>query len=169
MNKKFFHRMLNVTIQHPYIIFAAVVVITVIMGYFMVKVKIDPDAANLLPANKEALELAKQYGTGEEQAEYMMIAFESSNPLTLESLAALQDAVTRIEVLQEVKSVISPFNLITFQKDGKRLQIMPMSPGNRAPKNDEELEKFKDRLFKDPFAKKMVISEDGTVLNVVMS
>ncbi|TFG60682.1 MAG: hypothetical protein E4H36_11670, partial [Spirochaetales bacterium] len=102
-------------------------------------------------------------------AEYMMIAFESSNTLVLESLAALQDAVTRIEALQEVKSVISPFNLITFQKDGKRLQIMPMSPGNRAPKNDEELEKFKDRLLKDPFAKKMVISEDGTVLSVVMS
>lgn len=169
MNKSFFHRLLSFSVTRPFIIIALIFIVTMFFGYFMLKINIDPDAASLLPPNKEALELAKQYGRGEKQTEYMIVAVESPSPFTLNGLNALYEASLKVGELPEVKSIISPFNLITFQKDGKRLQILPMAPASRAPETEEELLAMKDRIFRDPFAKKLVISEDGTVLSLVMA
>ena len=135
----------------------------------MLKIQINPEIDKLVPEDKEVKLLNKKYEDEGTIGEYMLLAVTSDDPFTLPALKALSEAAERINSLPEVRSVIHPFGMVTFEKNGKKLEILSMSKGGVAPENEEELSAFKNRISSDPFAKKLVISEDGKTLCIALS
>ncbi len=163
MQKSFVYRIVEFSQRHTFSIVFLTVIISIYLGYFTLQIKIDPDVWDILPEQAEPIRLIEEYGENL-TPDYLVVAVESEELFSLDKLKALEEAVNRIEMLPQVNGSINPFNLLTFEKKGKRIRLVPMSPGRKAPATVEELESFKKKLLADPLARNLVISKDSTAL-----
>ena len=164
MRDTFFHRLLEISVRHSKAVIVTTILITVFFGYFASKITIDPDVASLLPDNEKFSLLMEKYGAPEEEEDYLVLALELKKPLDTASLRSIETAVKKIEALPKAKTSMTPFNMVTFEKKGKKLVVLPMSEGSSAPMTEEEVKAFQRRLLKDPFAKRFLVSCDGSIL-----
>jgi hydrophobe/amphiphile efflux-3 (HAE3) family protein len=164
MREVLIDRILRFAGRRSLAVIVATTLITLVMGFFALRVQMTPDVISLVPADEKAKRLMETYGQGRVQAEYLLVAAEAENPFDLDKLAAFARAVERIEALPHLQESVHPFNLKTFEKAGSRLKIVSMSPEGKPPENSEELSAFRQRLLEDPFARNLVLSADGTTL-----
>ncbi len=169
MKNSLFYRIIKFTTQHAVVIFIIVCCLTAFFAYNMLSIEINPEVGNLIPEEEKITRINQKYDPEGNLGEYMVIAVNADDPFIVEGLQALYQAGGKIEELDLVKSIIEPMSLTTFFKEGKKLAIKPMSPHGKAPETEEELEIFRDRLLQDPFARKLVVSDDGKTLSIVIS
>lgn len=156
-------RLLNHIVRHPKIYIAGVILITVIMGYFTLQVRINPDVEALVPEDDRLSELMEKYSTGKSDFDYIALAIESDNPFEAEILEVFYTTIRKIEELPQLKASANPFSLITFEMNGKKLEIVPVNPVQGPPRTEEDIELFRSRLLSSPFADQ-IISADRRVL-----
>ncbi len=167
MNKSFIYRLVSFSQRHSLSVILATLLISIILGIFSLRIKIDPEVKDLIPERTEVNERIEKYGGGEYEREYLIIAVEADELFSLEKLQAFDRAIKKIEVLPNVRESINPFNLISFQKKGKKLNLISMSPHGRAPSTEEELATFKQRILSDFHARNLIISGDLTTLGAL--
>jgi predicted RND superfamily exporter protein len=166
MKIPFVHRVVGFSVRRPWFVIASVAVVSMVLGYFALHIQIDADIFHLVPSHYRGLELVEKYGTNGDTGQLIMMV-ESEHLFTVEGMQALQAAIDRIAALPSVLGNIDPFNYITFESDGKQLRPVPVGPGGRAPRTEQELEQFRTRLLSDPMARSMVLSSDGEALGVI--
>jgi uncharacterized protein len=154
-------KLLKITNDHPKAVLIVIFCITVFFLYFALQIEIDANTDSLIPEDirEEAL-------GGEE---FLVISAESEDPYTVGRIEKFAAAVEQIKTLPEIKTSTSPFNMITFQKAGHKLQVTPISPGHKVPGTVEEVNNFKTALTGDPIARGLVVSEDGKILNALFT
>jgi hydrophobe/amphiphile efflux-3 (HAE3) family protein len=157
-------RLLHFVHEHSLAVIIAFGVVTALFALAMTRIKVNPNLESLLPDDDEVIALMDRYGNGQVEENYLVIAVEAEDPLTLPGLGAFARAIEQLETFPEIKQGITPFNLISFKKDGSRLSLQTLSPGGRHPQTPEELAIFKQNLFAAPFAVNFVVSRDRTVL-----
>jgi len=150
--------------EHSLAVIIAFGIVTALFALAVTRIKVNPNLESLLPNDDKVMALINRYGNGQVEANYLVIAVEAENPFTLPGLSAFARAIAQLEAFPEIKEGITPFNLISFEKQGSRLSLKPMSPGGRQPQTAEELAVFKENLFAAPFAVNFVVSRDRTVL-----
>jgi predicted RND superfamily exporter protein len=144
--------------------------VTLFFGYFALRIQIDPEIDDLVPEQAEVSALLEKYGGLEEELEYLFVSVESGDlldPEALGKLARFEQACTRIDALPGVRSSVTPFDLVTFEKEGKKLALRQLAPHGRSPRNREELEIFRRRLFEEPHARNLVIASDYSALGAL--
>lgn len=166
MKYQLMQRWVSICIRHRNLVIAATVLITAFLGYFALRLQIDSDVINLLPPSLRIMQVTEKYGKSKDAGE-LFLAVDSPDPFRLEALQAFEQAIRRIERHPQVLGAIHPFNMITFEGDGKRLRLMPLGPQGSAPRTPEELAGFRRRLSEDPLARNLIISRDGTELAAV--
>jgi predicted RND superfamily exporter protein len=154
-------------VRHAPWVVVGTFILTIAFGWFALKVKINPDFTSLLPPNAAVNALLKEYGGGAPPADLLLFA-ATADPSTggifsPGPLAAYAEAVKAIGALEGVRSVVSPFNLLSFDKEGGRLALRQMSPGGTAPPA-EGISDFRARLTGARYAGNLVVSSDGTML-----
>jgi len=160
----FIFRILEFVNRHSLAVIAVTVLITVLCGVSLVKIRVDPDVESLL-SEVEKVTGATRGPAGEEvNQNYFVLAAEAADPFTLDGLAALSKSIDAIAELPQMKPGITPFNLVGFTRVGTRLGLQPLSKGGRAPASAADLEEFKQNLLGTPSARNLVISSDGTTL-----
>jgi hypothetical protein len=137
---------------------------TVFFGWFAVKLRVSPDVESLIPENDAVRRIMNSHRKPGLSGEYLVVAVESEDPFRIDRLAVLYDVLRRLEDLPEIESGITPFNLMSFERQGSRLMVVPVAPGRRAPQTSEELALFRGRLTGTPYAENLVVSKDATVL-----
>ncbi|MCD6122176.1 MAG: MMPL family transporter [Spirochaetales bacterium] len=160
MKKSFIFKMVAFAERHRYAIIIATALITIFFGYFATKLEIESSVRVFLPKSSKIIRLTKKYGGKLNNTEYLMIAFESKATLTLENATQLYSAIKQIESLPYFHKSINPFNVITFQKNGTKLDITTVAENGQAPKKEKDFELFKKRLKNDPIAQNLVVSKD---------
>jgi predicted RND superfamily exporter protein len=160
-------KLLGFACRRPAVVFVLTGLLTLFFGYHAIHLKVDPNVESLIPENSEMRRLMDRNKKLGISGEYLVLAVSSENPLTLGKLAVLDRVLRRLEELPELKPGITPFNLLTFEKKGTRLAVVPLAPGQRAPRSEEELAVFRKRLTSAPHARNLVVSSDTTVLNAV--
>ncbi len=158
-------RLIRFSQRHSVAVIAGTFLITAVMGYFALGARINADVLGLVPKDARAARLFEEYSQGQAKTDWLVVAVKSENPFTAGRLAAFSEAIRRIEALPNVLRSINPFNLITFEQDGRQLQVVPMAAGGRPPQTGEEIAAFRQRLSRDPFAHRFVISDDGKMLS----
>jgi len=137
-------------------------IITAGFAAALLQIRVDPDLESLLPDQGEIAEIMQKHGSVNQN--YLVFAAENRNPFTLDGLDALEAAIGKLEQLPEIQPGITPFNFLTFTKNGGRLDIEPLAPQGRAPRNEEELDEFLKNIDQTPLAENLVISRDRTTL-----
>ena len=145
-------------------VFAVTAVLSAFFAFFATRLQVDPNVESLIPENAEIQALMDRYRQEGVSGEYLVVAVESADPFELDKLAAFGDVLDRLEALPEILPGITPFNLMSFEKQGSRLAVVPMSQGREAPRSQEELGRFVARITTTPYAENLVISKDATVL-----
>ena len=162
--KPIINRLLQYIHKHSLAVIITFGIITLLFGISMINIKVNPNLESLLPDDDKIIALMNRHGNGAVDENYLVIAVEAEDPFTLAGLSAFAQAIGKLEQFPEIKEGITPFNLISFHKDGARLSLQQMSPNGRNPETEEELQAFKTNLLKTPFAANFVVSEDQTVL-----
>ena len=150
--------------KHSLLVIGATLLVTLVMGVLAMGVEIDPDLASLIPKDDKYVKLTETYGGGRVRTEYLAVAIEAENPFTLEGLQAFGSAIEEIRGLPGVDSVMGPFGSVTFVRGERGLRVVPLSPGGEAPRTTEDLALFRRRSLDDPFARRLVVSDDGRML-----
>ncbi len=161
----FMNRLFHFVFKHSSIVIIITILITLFFIFSLKDLKIDPSAENLLPEHNEVTELLKKYASHSDAPGYFIVAVESDNIFTLEGLQAFEIAINKIEKLPGISEGINPFRIYKFVKKGSRLSIESMSTDGRAPKTEQELDKFKKNIVGSPVYSNIVISEDGRILS----
>jgi predicted RND superfamily exporter protein len=132
MKNTFVLRVAMAAQKHAPVVFVATAIITVVLGFFALRIRIAPDVNAILPKQSKAMQFASD--TGQNFAsEYLVIAVQSPELYTVEKLTAFADAVTEIEKLPGVRGSTSPFNFVTFRAEGRRVLPTQLGPGGHAP------------------------------------
>ena len=160
-------RLLSFACRHSVFVFIVTAVLSLFFGYSSFKLSVDPNVESLIPENTEIRQLMAKYQQEGVSGEYLVLAVESDSPFDIDKLSVLHRVLNELEGLPELEPGITPFNLMTFEKQGSRLTVVPIAPEQQAPRTNEELSLFKQRLLGAPHAENLVVSKDGTVLNSV--
>jgi len=156
-------RIIGFAIRHARIVVLLTFAASIVLAWFALKVKVNPDFFSLLPENAAINKVLKEYAGDVVQTDVLVFAVTGADVFSASSLAAYGEAVNAIAALPGVKSTISPFSLVSFGRENGRLAIRPMSPGGGAPTPDTAAE-FRGRLQATRYAKNLVVSADGTML-----
>jgi hypothetical protein len=137
--------------------------VTIVLAWFALRVRINPDFFSLLPRDAAVNKLLKEYGADLSQPDVLVFAVSGADVYAERALAAFGEAVDGIASLKGVRSATTPFSLVSFGRVDGRLAIRPMSPGGGAPTAETAAE-FRARLQDAAYAKNLVVSADGTML-----
>jgi predicted RND superfamily exporter protein len=159
--------MIRFVVKHAALVIIATFAATVVLGWFALKVRIYPDFASLLPKNAEVNKILKEYGGSTASTDMVVLAVTADpsggDVFASARLSAFSDAVSAIAAIPGVQSVISPFNLVAFAREGGRLVIRPMSAGGTAPAANA-VPDYRARLLSARYATNLVVSADATML-----
>lgn len=157
------NRLIEHIIRFPKRYIAIMLLLTLLMGYFASKVTINPDIETLIPKDDRLSELMEVYDTGTSDFDYLALVIESVDPFKPEILAAYYKAIEKIASFEFINGSTSPFNLVTFQSSGRKIEIVAVNPASGPPETEEEIALFKKRLLSSPFAEQ-IVSRDGRIL-----
>lgn len=151
------------SVEHPWLIISFAALITVLALIPITQLEVEPDVESLLP--RDSLENSENKGP-EYSADYdrLAILVKAEDLFTLEELHQFSNLITLLSDELGADRVIDPFSMVTLEKTGSRLRAVTMSTAGAAPETREDLEIFKRRLDKDPFARGLITSQDGKSL-----
>jgi hypothetical protein len=158
-------RLIAFSLRHARMVVAATFAVTLVFGWFALKVKVNPDFISLLPKDADVNALLAEYGANGVQPDVLVFAVTagSGDVFAPGSLTVYGEAVAAISALPGVQSAISPFNLVSFGRESGRLAIRLMSPGGAAP-DAQRADEFRARLSGTRYAQNLVVSANGRML-----
>jgi hypothetical protein len=165
MPRDFPGRLISFSLRHARAVVVLTVAATLVLGWFALRVKINPDFTSLLPRDAEVNALLAEYGADEVQADVLVFAVTapSGDVLGDAELAAYGEAVEALAALPGVRSAVTPFNLVTFGGALGRLSFHLMSAGGTAPVPGAAAE-FRGRLAAARHARNLVVSSSARML-----
>ncbi|MCF6336053.1 MAG: hypothetical protein L3J12_09955, partial [Spirochaetales bacterium] len=155
------------SVEHPWIIIVVSVIISILMLFPMRNLEIEPDVESLLP--NDTVENADQNNQDLIIYDKLLIMVNGENLFTVDGLNEFQSAYRNLESVLPVEKIVDPFSQTILEKVGSRLSAVPLAPGGIAPKTEEDLKIFLERLNKSRFAKGLVSSEDRDSLVVFLA
>jgi len=156
------YRILRWVQKHAVVILVATILVTAVMGFFALRVKVQPGLENLIPEDEEVTRLIKKYAEGVGTSDVMILALEADDPFRPEALEAFAQAIEEITELPHMVALYHPFNLTSFRSRGKKLEVIP--PLRKAPAGEEEIVLFREQLRTDPIGRELLTSKDGRIL-----
>ncbi len=144
--------------------------ITVFMGFKAKNVDIDTNVNTLMPQRNKRISLIKnEIGIESERSNYLFLSISGDNLYNLEVLGTFQETIDRIMEMPDFEGVLSPFNFIFFNAEGKRIIPGTLSPTGKAPSTAEELAEFEDRIKKQSLSENFVVADEGRILTAVFT
>ena len=114
------------SVDHPWIIIAISLIITVALAIPIQKLQIEPDVESLLP--EELMPGPDDEHGKTEIYDKLLIMVSGENLFTVESLQQFQTTYRELQAVLQVVEIIDPFSQTTLQKPGSRLTSVPLSP-----------------------------------------
>lgn len=150
-------KMINICVKYSKICVILFTLLTVFWAWKAKDVQLDSNVRNVFPKEENT--------TYDNLDSYLFIGFEAykgQELFTLEGLQTLKSVIDNVQSLPEVNKSISILNTETLHlKRGGRLVPGTVLPDGRAPKTEEELIEFKNKVLSDPFFEKFLVCNDG--------
>jgi uncharacterized protein len=164
MNKLHTLKIVKFSVKYPWVVIAVSLLITVALALPLKGLQIEPDVESLLPAEITAAsghELLTAY-------DKLLIMVSGEKLFSIEGLQNFSNSYQKLQTVLPVREIIDPFSFTTLEKKGSRLTAVPLSPGSIAPKTEQDLEIFIERLAKSDFAAGFLSSENKDALVVIL-
>ncbi|MBN2049233.1 MAG: MMPL family transporter [Spirochaetales bacterium] len=154
-------KLLLFSTRHFKSIFLAVLVVTLVLGIFAFKLKINADVESLIAEGDIPEGFSEKAFLN---SDYLILAFYGKNLYDVRLMSRLAPYLDTLASLEHIGTPITPFNQYTFEKRGAQLRIVRFSPTGEIPKTAEEMKVFQERILTDRTVRGLLVSEDGRVL-----
>ena len=153
-------------IKHPWLYVGLTLAITLVLGYQLQNMRMDPDVTDALPQKIPAKRLYDKMGEIFPTKEFIFLGVEGDDIFSKEHIREVWEITSRLEALPEVYDVMSPTNvsLITGTEEGMDVRDILEAP----PRTPAEIEAFMENLFSSDLALGNLVSKDSTMLGIMI-
>src|SRR5262245_20995505 len=153
-------------VRHPLVAIAADVLVTAILGFYALQIRVEFSTASVLPAGDPEVEYYARTREIFGSDDIAIVGVRADNVFaapTLEKIARVTDAVANIKGVSWVASITNARDLSEDPFGNKRL--LP-----RIPPTPDEIERLKKKLAAFPLLGKNLIADDynGAAINVAL-
>ena len=164
------NRFIRSSLRHSKLIILLTLGVTVFLGIQAAKIGIDTDVNTLMTQqNSRILRIREQIGVENETQYYLLVSIRGRDLYNLNTLQTFQNTIDAVLEIPEVTASLTPFNFVFFESEGRRITPTAMSPGRRAPQNDEDLALFEKRIKTNSLSDNFVAADQGRILTAVFT
>ncbi len=159
-------RLLELPIRSPRATLAIIGIVTLILGSFALRIRVDAAVENLLPRGDAARAYydGVREDFGSEEANVVSVFADDVFSLdTLEAISRITESVAEIEGVREVLSLTNVKG-VESSDYGLRIGKLLREP----PKSQEEAEVFREKIMSNPLYVGNVVAEDARATGIVI-
>ncbi len=146
-------------------VIGVVVLLTIICGYFFLKVKVDNAIETLTVDSDPSLitlqRMEHEFGSDE----FIVISFKGNDIFTPKVLNMINRITENIENVKNVEKVLSLTNAFSVKSEPGTLGTSPLIPENYLHKNNAE--ELKKRVLKDKMYSRILFFDDGQATSII--
>ncbi|WP_316367152.1 efflux RND transporter permease subunit [Candidatus Thiodiazotropha sp. CDECU1] len=157
-------RLITIAANHPWLIFAAVALISLVAVYQLPALQIEITAEGMMVDNPQAVadyeESLRTFGSDVITVVYL----EDPNLLHPDKLSAIRQALRRIEAIPQVSRTTSLFSMRYLRTESGFVHTSPyLDP---IPKSHAQIQKLANAALLNPLIERNLLSHDGTVMAI---
>ena len=145
------------------IIVVLTLLITVVAGYFIKDVKINPDILSYLPDDDQEAMLFDMVGEKYGGNYVALIGIESDDIFNKDVLAHVKELTDTLKTIEGVSYVTSLTDIIDIKNSEWGIEIGKLVDEDNLPSSPEDVEKLKNYTLSKDFYKGVIVSEDATL------
>ena len=155
--------------RHGTAVLAGVVLVTAAAAWQTTRIGVDANIAGLLPQDSQTRRLIDEYGDTAAASELLVVGLSHPELLSLPRLAQVGEVDRRIGALPEVIGSVTPFNVLSFQRQRGGLVLGPLAAGGTAPASEAALAEFDGRRAEAPDALSALLNPDIAAASMIYS
>ncbi len=159
-------RLIRFSLKYPYLVLLPIIAVTLYFALQAAGIAIETDISSMIPSTEQESSFVQEYGRVQRDFDYFVLVISSDDLYRQDGLHTFHEVIKAIQEMEIFGTAISPFGFSTFEAVGIRIRPVLPSPLGRSPQGEDEITYFREKLEQDPFARRMVISEDGKSLAV---
>jgi hypothetical protein len=162
---KMLRKIVNLSINYPWIVIISFILITIFFALQLPNTVIDADLKNEIPADMTSrlnMDRIEEIFGG---TEVVILALKSEDVLKEDTLYRVKELTERLESLEEVDQVNSPFTLEDIR--GENNQLIIEDSIINIPQNEQEREALRERIKDNDLVYGSIISEDFKAVAVI--
>ncbi len=161
-------RLIDIIIRRRGIVITLLLLVTLILGYEMFKVRLNADFTTYLrqddPLVRQFNYIGKQYAS----KSMGLVLIEADDVFSPQTLKLVRDLTAAYEELDGVAYVTSLTNVLDFKKTAWGLEVGKLIQGGKIPQNEKDLKKLKDYVLSKEMYVKKLVSKDGKSTVIVV-
>ena len=163
---KMSNKLIKVILNHPKVILSILAAITLVLGTFLPKVKMDFSIEQLFSQNDPVINRFLNFREEFDGVDNrIFLLYESDDPFSYKNLELNKKMVYAFENIEGVSKVTSLTNIELFTESGEYL-LSPVY--ENIPKSIDSLNIAKERILSSDLLKNYLISEDGKVAAILI-
>jgi len=143
------------------------IAITLILGFFIKDLRINPDVTSYLPKNDAIVKLYHYIGNNYGGNQMIMIALQTGDVFDPEAIRTISKLTNKFKELDGVTYVTSMTNVLDFKKTADGIEIGKLIDEYDPPSTPEELKQLKDYAMSKDLYRGRLVSEDGRTALIV--
>ena len=160
------NRLLKYSVYHPVQIIGILIILTLLLGYQIRHLKIEPDITKSLPQHIPAKRLYDRMGELFPSKEFVMVIYQSDSLFSPHALRILSRVTEDLEAFPEVYTVISPTNVKIIRADAEGMEVREAL--ETIPETPEEIAEYRRRLQSNPIFLRHLIARDERAATVMV-
>lgn len=143
------------------------VVVTLILGYFIKDLKINPDIFSYLPKNDPVVKLFDYIGEKYGGNYLAIVALETDDVFSKETIERVNQLTNEFKLVDGVSYVTSLTNILDIKKGEDGIEIGKLIDEYNLPQTDEELKKLKSYTLSKDIYRGRLVSPDSKVTLII--
>lgn len=156
-------------IQHRWLIIAIVILLTLVFGYGLTRIRINPDIISSLPNDDEVAQLYTQIGDEFGGNDMGLVVLETDDIFQLEVLEHIQMVTDSILFSPGVITVTSLTNMMDIKSSEWGIEIGKLVDEYEMPTTQEEVDELKAYVMSKDMYKELIVSEQGDAAAIMFT
>jgi predicted RND superfamily exporter protein len=143
------------------------ILVTLILGYFIKDLKINPDIFSYLPKSDPAVKLFDYIGEKYAGNYLAIVALETDDVFSKETIERINQLTNEFKLVDGVSYVTSLTNVLDIKKGKGGIEIGKLIDEYNLPQTDEELKKLKSYTLSKDMYRGRIVSEDSKATLII--
>lgn len=157
----------NLVIRFRKPIIWTTIIVTIILGFFIKNIRINPDVTSYLPKKDPMAQLFSYIGDNYGGNQLILVALKTDDVFNLETIRTINDLTNKFKSLDGISYVTSLTNVLDFKKTGDGIEIGKLIDEYDLPSTPEELARLKAYAMSKDLYRGRLVSEDGGTALIV--
>ncbi len=154
-------RLIDIIIRRRGIVIALLIVLTVILSYEMLRVRMNADFTTYLRQDDPLVQQFNYIGKEYASKSVALVLIQTEDVFTPATLKLIRDLTDAYEKLGEIAYVTSLTNVLDFKSTEWGLEVGKLIQEGKIPDNSKELQKLKKYVLSKEMYVKNLVSADG--------